>query len=316
MINNKRIQVTGSESMIGTQICNSLKLRECIVDKVLHEECDLLEKQQIINRIANFKPDYLIHAAGFNGGISFNKEFPATIYYRTVMMGLNVLESCIDTSVQKTVSILASCSYPDIKSKEFKETDIWNGKSNNTVECHGMAKRTLLDFSRQISKQHDLYCVCCVLNNSFGPQDSYHPQKTKVIGALIRRFVEAEYNRKKEVVCWGTGSPLREFIYCKDSGEAIVQTLERYNDTELPLNISSGQEISIKELSEMIAEEVGYTGKIVWDTSKPDGQMRKKLNISRMYEYLDVPITSLRYGLKETIKWYKNNKEEADAKTF
>lgn len=314
---NTKIMVTGGESMIGRAIVCGLKRHGACIDEVPHKYCDLLEYQQIYNRIKNFQPDYVIHAAGWNGGIRWNNDYPATIFYRTATMALNVLKAASELHVSKIVSILASCSYPDSKSNEpLNEESLWHGKPNDTVECHGLAKRILDVYSRQIYKEFGTMAVTCILTNCYGEFDSYNPDKTKVVGAMIRKLVEAKQNQSPSVTFWGSGKPLRELMYAEDAGEAIVQVLEKYEDPFLPINIASDIEISIKELAELIAEIVGYTGEIIWDTTKPDGQMRKKLDTTQMQELLSVQITPIEDGLKNTIKWYINNKAYADAKSF
>lgn len=307
-LKDSKVMVTGASSMIGRNIITALSNREAKVFPVYHDEYNLISPDQTYEAYMVSQPDYVIHAAGFNGGIKFNKEYPATIFYRTSMMALNVLEMARAFSVHKTVSILASCSYPDIKKEKFEESDLWNGKSHDSVECHGLSKRVLDAFSRQVSKQYPLtQCVSTILTNSYGPYDSYDPNKTKVVGALIKKFVDAKDQGLKKVECWGTGAPLRDFLFSEDAGELIVQVLEKYDDPFSPINLGSGTETSIKELTEVIAELVGYQGEIVWDTSKPDGQYRKFLSTDKMQEVLDVNVTPLKDGLRKTIDWYKNN---------
>jgi len=212
-LENKRVLVTGGTSMIGRSIIQNLKEFQVKVDNVPHSECNLLDYEQIFQRIEQFKPDYVIHAAGWNGGIEWNKTYPATIYHRTALMALNVFEAAsLQPNIKKIVGILASCSYPDMSTPAYQEKDLWNGKPNPTVECHGLAKRIQADFGRQITKQFNIPCISCILNNCYGPYDSFHPAKTKVVGALIRRIVEAKQQNLSDITCWGTGAPLREFI--------------------------------------------------------------------------------------------------------
>jgi GDP-L-fucose synthase len=317
-----RVLVTGGESMVGKAICDALRKRHADVFDCPHQHYNLLSSDSVNLLFDRYHPDFVIHAAGWNGGIAWNKRYPETIFYRTAMMGLNVLKACIDYQVEKVVSIISSCAYPEglragseiIKREVLFESDLWDGLPNTTVECHGLAKRMLDAYSRQIVKQHKIKAVCCVLTNCYGSHDSFHPDKTKVVGALIRKFVEAHIKHELTVTCWGTGSPLREFMYAPDAGEAIVQALERYENTNNPINIGSGEEVSIKTLTDIIAQQVGYQGDIIWDTTKPDGQMKKLLGTIPMMQQLDVPITKLESGIKETINWYIANKEQADAK--
>lgn len=308
----QRVMVTGGESMIGQAIVWALvrKGHNVVIDSVPHSECDLLDAEQVRSRFQFFKPMYVIHAAGYNGGIEWNKRYPATIFQKTVQMGLNVLGMCHRFKVDRVQSIISSCAYPNTDAEELKEEDFWSGASNPSVECHGHAKRFLDAFSRQLCKEHGIVATSVILNNSYGPNDSYHPHKTKVVGAMVKRFVDAKKDNLPFVECWGSGSPLREFVYCDDAGDLIAMALERYCDPWLPLNLSTGVEVSIKELAETTAKVVGYEGEIRWDTSKQDGQLRKKLSTKRMFEELypeGAPkFTSLEGGLEKTVKWYED----------
>ena len=299
--------------MIGRAICLNIKEQGWLYDPVPHSECDLLCFTETYKRIKEYNPDAVIHAAGWNGGIEWNKKYPAEIFYRTAQMGLNVLRASQKVGVKRCLSIMASCSYPDKQQDVLVEKDMWNGLPNSTVECHGLSKRMLNAYSRQISKQYDYNYTSCVLTNSFGPYDSFHYSKTKVVGALIRKFVEAKQQNLPFVECWGTGAPLREFIYCYDAGKIIVDLLEKYKHVEL-VNVGSGIEMSIKELTDLIVECVGYTGEVRWDTSKPDGQMRKKLNTNSINQFLNIKQTPIREALQNTINFYIANKETLDKK--
>lgn len=304
-----KIMVTGASSMIGRAIIEAIDLEDNVIP-IFHEDCDLLDLNQVHARFSKTQPDMVIHAAGYNGGILWNKLYPATIFYRTVQMGLNVLEMTHRFKVKKVVSIISSCSYPD--EPLLQECNLWNGKPNSTVECHAFAKRFLDAFSRQISIEHPTTkCVSVILNNSYGPYDNFHPEKTKVVGALIKKFVDAKKENLPHVTCWGTGSPLREFVYSKDAGKLIAEVAYRYNDVNLPLNIGSGQETSIKELAELIALTVGYQGRILWDSDKPDGQMFKKLDLTNLKNFIRLAVTPLQQGIKETVEFYEKNQTNA-----
>lgn len=308
-LRDSRVLVTGARSMIGTATKFALTSRpSCVICSVDHSWCDLLDFKKTLEVFENSKPDYVIHLATYSGNIQFNQKYPADTYYRTTQIGLNVLEACRQVNVKKVVSILSSCAIADIGDRLLREEDLWNGLPNPSIECHGLAKRNLHAFSRQLYKQYGMTAVCCIVNNSYGPKDSFDPDKTKVIGAMIKKFVDAKREKLPEVVCWGTGAPLREFIYCYDAGEAIVQVLEKYNDSISPINIGNKYEVSIKELAELIAELVEYEGKIVWDVSKGDGQMRKKLDLTKMDQYINLNYTTIRQGLKETIAWYRRKR--------
>lgn len=307
-LRDSKVLVTGASSMIGRSVVKKLKSRHAKVTEVFHEECDLLNWAQTDAVFQKEAPDYCVHTAGYNGNIRFNKLYPADIFYNTTIMGLNVLKACAFSGVKKVVTPLASCAYRS--TDDFlREKDFNLGMPNESVEAHGLSKKAVYHFSRQISKQYDISAVCTVFNTVYGPYDSFDINKTKVVGGLIKRFIVAAENGDKMVECWGTGKPRRELIYCDDAAEGILQALEKYFDVKSPINIGYNEDISIKELAHMIADLTGYAGEISWDITKPDGQYRKILNSSRMkdYEILVEDRTPLRDGLIKTIEWYTNN---------
>lgn len=301
-INGEKVLVTGGSSMIGSAVIESLQNKGAFVIAPTHEECDLLVYDDTARMIDFHNPKYVVHCAGWNGGIKFNKDYPASIFFRTATMALNVLNCCARYNVDKVVSIISSCAYPDLGNIELSESNLWNGLPNNTVECHGLSKRILHAYGRQLSKQYNIKCISAILTNCYGIGDSFNPDKTKVVGAIINKIVHAKQHGLDEVICWGTGRPLRELMFSADAGEAITQTLLKC-DYEL-MNIGSDIEVSIKELTEIVAKLVGYKGKITWDSTKPDGQMRKKLDTSLMNLTIDFKRTSIEEGLKQTIDWY------------
>lgn len=345
IVKTQRILVTGGSSMIGRAIIDHLKKNDnyTYIIAPTHSECDLLNPLHVNMAVQDFKPHIIIHAAGYNGGIEFNRNFPADIFFKTATMALNVYQAAANfyktSGTPLTVNgILASCSYPDLKEGYFSESDLHNGLPNKTVECHGLAKRIIEDFGRQVWKQYGLPCQSYILTNSFGPYDSFHPDKTKVVGGMIRKFVDAKDANLSEVTFWGDGSPKREFIYSKDAGR-IIATLSTYLHDVIyrkqyamswpiaPFNVGSGVELTIKETAEIIARVVGYQGEIKWDASKPNGQMRKALNISsiktgRDFVTKDKPdglltgLTTFEHAVAETVSWYYqgNNKEIYDNK--
>lgn len=301
-----RLLVTGANSMIGRQVIELAKDKYEVLPAT-HQAWDLTCPYET-QAMFQMRPDYVIHLAGYNGGIEFNRMYPDEIFEKTVKMAINVLSCCRDFKVIKTLSVLASCSYPNNSSDlPMSEEQLWTGLPNASVECHGLAKRILDAYSRQLCKT-GTPCYCAILNNSFGPFDRFDPLRGKVVSALIKRFVDAERNGLPEVICWGTGAPLREFIYCRDAAACLLQALDKYDEPG-PINISSGDEISIKELTELIVELTGYNGKVVWDSSKPDGQMRKSLDITKMNRHIKHQFTDIKEALKETIEWYYENNQ-------
>ena len=312
MINlkHKKVLVTGQTSMIGRQVVKALLERRAYImpDFYVTEEQDV-ERADLTNPVdcdtmfEQAMPDYVIHCAGWNGGIQFNKKYPSDIYYKTAMMALNVLNACEYYKVKKVVSIVSSCSYPN-KETLLNESEFGDGSSHESVQCHGHSKKILFDYSKQIFQQHpDILPVCVVCNNSFGPHDSYKVEKTKFIGGAITKVVEAKEKNFDEVVFWGDGSPLREFVYCKDAAEGLVQALERYDNPFDVINVT-GFETTIKSAVEQIVQIIGFEGKIVWDTSRPNGQMRRRLDDTKMRDYLDLKMTPFAQALQETIDWY------------
>jgi len=315
--------VTGGQSMIGRQVVELLREKNYFVDPVPHHECDLCNERALVERFEMLEPDCVIHLAGYNGGIHWNKTFPEKIFRRTSKMAMNVLEACSLFDVKKTVSVISACSYPNLQESVMSEDDLWSGPPNPTVECHGFAKRILHAYSRQLNHDSSItgQYICAIINNSYGPWDNYHPFKSKVVSGLIKKFVEAKQNGLESVECWGTGRPRREFTFCRDAARALIHIMEADESPEL-VNIGSGCDYTIKQLAESIADLVEYKGEIIWDTEKPDGQMRRMLNSDRLRsmgfvpEYSDDPDSGscegLRRGLREAIDWYVANKEMAD----
>lgn len=300
----KKIIVTGSASMIGRPVCRILRERGYDVFEVTHDMCDLMDTQLTKNIFANVKPDGVIHLATYSGNIQFNTKYPSDTFYRTTQIGLNVLEAARLAGVHKTLSVMSSCAIADKGEDVLKESDLWEGMPNKSIESHGFAKRMLHAFSRQLSQQYGMIATTCILTNCYGPFDSFSIEKTKVVGGLIKRFSQATIDNAENVLCWGSGKPLRELMYAPDAAECIIQCFENYNSVDLPLNIGSDQEISIKELAELIASFCNFKGEIIWDVTKSDGQMRKKLDTSRMKDYIKHQMTPLPSGLRQTMYWY------------
>lgn len=311
---NKRILVTGGSSMIGTSVVNQLNRLHTYVMAPPRTELDLLDYESVIRYVEKEEPDIIIHLGGYNGGIEWNRKYPATIFYRTATMALNVLTAAGGNGVEKVVSAISSCAYPE-NLEDMRELDFWKGKPNNTVECHGSSKRILEVYGRMINKQFpSTRPVSLIINNCYGPNDTFHLEKTKVVAAVIRKIYRAkESNDVPEF--WGTGAAKREFVYCEDAARAIIELTKKYDDVNLPLNVSSGVEISIKELVKTVCELADYPFENVkWLHEKGDGQLSKKLNIDEMKKYLDFDFTPLEKGLLKTILWYNRNREYANNK--
>jgi len=312
-IKDKKVLVTGGQGFLGSAICKKIEEKGGIPIPLKSEEVNLHNLEAIIQFMTACKPDYCIHAAGYNGGIEFNRMYPADIFYSNTTMGLNIHYACQYMRVKKILSIMTSCAYPDTGMEVLKEDTFWEGLPNKTIRAHGIAKRTLQTAAEAYNDQYELNAATVCVTNLYGPNDTFNLIRTKVVGALIRKFVEA-LEDGTPVECWGTGAPMREFMYVDDAAESIVQALQKYDDPTQPLNIGTGKDISIKELVEYIINATGFNGEVNWNTDKPDGQMKKLLDTTRMSEYIELTPIEVKEGIKKTVKWYKGHKKYADSR--
>jgi GDP-L-fucose synthase len=309
MQDEMRILITGSSGMIGQSLIKKYNKEGVAIDYFDKDEVNLLKWSDVKYIFElGFNPTHVIHLATWSGGIKWNMEYGPETFERTSRIALNVLKACEKYKIKKVVSIISSCAYPDLGNKPLVESDFWNGLPNETIRCHGLAKRNLYAYSLELRKR-GIDAVCAVLQNCYGPGDRFNPERSKVVAALIKKFVEAKLNKSPMVTCFGSGMPLRELIYVDDAAYLIDLVLRKYSSDEL-INLTSSQEISIKDLTTLIANLVDYRGEIVWDTSKPDGQMRKSLDATKMKTtFGEQAFTSLETGLKRTIQWYLDNRD-------
>ena len=312
-IKNKKVLITGGQGFLGSAIQKRVEEKGGVPIVLKSEEVNLHNLESIIQFMSACNPDYCIHAAGYNGGIEFNRMYPADIFYSNTLMGLNIHYACQYMGVKKVLSIMTSCAYPDTGMEVLKEETFWDGLPNKTIRAHGIAKRTLQTAAEAYNDQYELNAVTVCITNLYGPKDTFNLIRTKVVGALIRKFVEAIDNGEA-VECWGTGAPMREFMYVEDAAEAVVQALQKYDDPTQPLNIGTGKDISIKELVEHIVEATSFSREVNWNTDKPDGQMKKLLDTTRMSKYVDLTPIEVKEGIKKTVKWYRGNKEYANSR--
>lgn len=299
------VVVTGGHGFLGAHLLQELRRNGAQpVVAPTKKECDLLTWKGCQRVVAD--QDIVIHAAGKVGGISANRAKPGEFFYENALMGIRLLEAARQAGVKKFVQIGSVCSYPkEVKHIPYREDDLWVGYPEETNGAYGMAKKMLLVQGQAYRQQYGLNVIHLLQVNLYGPGDHFGSQDSHVIPALIDRFWKAKAANVPEVVCWGTGSPTREFLYVKDAARGIVLATQSY-DQEAPVNLGSGQEISIKDLAELIAQLVGYTGKISWDTTKPDGQLRRLFDSSRAkQEFGFAAQVSFKQGLEQTIQWYK-----------
>ena len=296
--------ITGHNSMIGRSLVDLLKKETLILPE--REDFDYRHLCDTDYIIREEKPERVYMLAGVNGSISFNSTNKYDIFKDTVQIGLNTIDSCVKYGVKKVLFIVPSCALQPSDEESFEE-DLFNGQPHPSVACHGFAKRAVNICGNYAREQHGLNFITVICQNSFGPYDRFDPIRGKVVSGLIRRFVDAKNKNLNEIEIWGTGNPLREFIYCKDVAKGLIQIMENYDYSD-PINLTSDFEISIRDLAFVIKEAVGYEGDIIFDTEKPDGQMRKKLNSARMSKYVKINFTPFEQAIKETVDWYLENK--------
>lgn len=303
---DRRVWVTGGSGFLGSSVVAQLEARgarDVLVTR--SQDYDLRQLGVIRRALAELKPDVIVHVAARVGGIGANRKHPAEFFYENLMMGAQLMHEAYQTGVSKFVSIGTVCAYPKHTPVPFHEEDLWNGYPEETNAPYGLAKKMLLVQGQAYRQQYGFNSIHLLPVNLYGPRDNFDPESSHVIPALIRKCVEAEERGKDSVVVWGDGSPTREFLYVEDAAEAIVLAAERYNDPA-PVNVGSAREISIKELVELIARLSGFQGKLVWDTSQPNGQPRRKLDTSRAREEFGfVSHTPFEQGLSRTIEWYR-----------
>jgi len=277
-----------------------------------HRELDLSDRQATLDYFSKNKPDFVIHAAAKVGGIGYNRLYPADVFDINTRLAANVLLASSQLKVQKLTNVGSACAYPGEATGDLKEPEFLSGPMHESVEVYGFSKRALLLGGRAYYKQYGLNSITLILTNLYGENDTFDFNRSHVVSALIRRFVEAKRDNAPSVTCWGTGKAIREFLHAEDAAHAILRASLAYNDNQEILNIGTGIGTAIKELTELTAELTGYRGEIKWDASKPDGAMRKVLDISKMKQVLNwEPKISLREGLARTIKWFSENYEQA-----
>ena len=301
-----RAVVTGGSGFLGRQVVAACEAAGCSHIVVPRKaRYDLTREADVERLYADARPDVVIHLAAVVGGIGANRESPGRFFYENVMMGALVLEHARRACVRKFVGVGTICAYPKLAPVPFLERDLWNGYPEDTNAPYGIAKKMLLVQGQAYRTQYGLNAIHLLPVNLYGPHDNFDPASSHVIPALIRKFLEAKESGSSEVVCWGPGNATREFLYVEDCARAIVAATEHYDSHE-PVNIGAGFEISIRDLAELVAELTGFTGSIAFDRTKPDGQPRRSLDVSRARKTFGFAATTdFRAGLRRTIDWYR-----------
>lgn len=302
---DQRFVVTGGAGFLGQYVTEALQTRgaqDVFVPR--SADYDLRNHEAILQLLSDAKPDIIIHMAAVVGGIGANRERPAEFLYDNLMMGVQLFHEAYLAGVKKFVTIGTVCAYPKIIPIPFKEDDLWNGYPEETNAPYGLAKKMLLVQGQAYHQQYGFESIFLLPTNLYGPKDNFDPASSHVIPALIKKAVDAKEAGESKIVVWGDGTPTREFLYATDAAEGILLATEHYNNPE-PVNLGSGDEVSIKDLVQMVVEETGFEGDVVWDTTKPNGQPRRKLDTSRAEERFGFKAqTSFRDGLREMINWY------------
>ncbi len=304
---NKRVLITGGAGFLGSFVVEKLRQRGCKdIFVPRRKDYDLVEMEAVKRLHKDTQPHMVIHLAARVGGIGANQANPGKFFYDNLMMGAQLMEVGRQAGVEKFVTISTICAYPKFTPVPFKEEDLWNGYPEETNAPYGLAKKMLLVQSQAYRQQYGFNSIVLFPVNLYGPRDNFDLQTSHVIPALIRKCLEAKRRDASNIEVWGDGSPTREFLYVEDAAEGICLAAERYDSSE-PVNLGSGMEISIKDLVHTIKRMTGFTGEIIWDTTKPNGQPRRSLDTSRAEKHFGFRAkTSFEEGLRRAIEWYKD----------
>lgn len=311
---NKRVLITGGRGFLGKHLINKIKENGCFPFCPSSREYDLRNFASIQKLLSICRPEIVIHAAAICGGIEANRLKPGTFFYDNAIMGIQLIEECRKSGVEKFVAIGTVCAYPKFTPVPFKEEDIWNGYPEETNAPYGLAKKMLLVQLQSYRQQFGFRGIYLVPVNLYGPGDNFDLTTSHVIPALIRKMIEAKDRGDREITLWGTGEASREFLYVEDCVKGIMLATEKYQNSD-PVNLGSGHSITIKDLAFLIREEVEFDGMINWDHSKPDGQPLRQLDVSKAKEFGFSSQTFFREGIRKTILWYLESIKNVDTMT-
>jgi len=303
-----RVFLTGGYGFLGTTLYQMLKDNGHEVWAPTSTRCNLLKFEDCLEVLSVCKPDVVIHSAARYGGLGINLEIPEAIFYINTVMNANIVRASALVGVKKFVGIGTACSYPGYLGGVLKEEDLWNGGCHETVACYGSVKKMMIIHCQAAFNEYGMNSIHPILANLYGPRDSFNPRRSHVVAALLMKFLKAKWEESKEVVCWGTGTPEREFLYVYDAAEAILKLMEKDISGVVVVNVGTGVATSIKDLAEMIAEVAEFEGEIVWDTSRPDGQKKKVFDVSYLKSLIgEVPPPIDKKRLKITYDWLEKN---------
>jgi GDP-L-fucose synthase len=308
--NNKRVLVTGGTGFLGKHVLRQLEQKKpAAISAPGSAEYNLVEEADVVRLYDHARPDIVIHMAARVGGIGANRANPGKFFYDNIIMGVQFMEFARRYGVEKFVALGTICAYPKFTPIPFKEEDLWNGYPEETNAPYGLAKKMLLVQADAYRRQYGFNAIYLLPVNLYGPGDNFDLNTSHVIPAMIRKCVTAVRNNDREIVLWGSGKPTREFLYVEDASEAIMLATELYDSSD-PVNIGSGIEMSIRDLATLIARMCGFKGEIVWDSTKPDGQPRRALDVTKAERFFGFRArTSFEEGLRQTIDWYAKNQQ-------
>ena len=304
---NKNVSITGGHGFLGKYIKKKLEQKNCNkISLVEREKYNLVINKDVKRMYDDLKPDIVFHLAAVVGGIEINQKNPGKFFYENAMINLQVIHESYLHKIEKIISIGTVSIYPENAPLPFNEKNIWEGYPEEANAPYGIAKRIMHVQSSSYRKQYGYNSILLLLTNLFGPEDNFNPQSSHVVASLIKKFHDAKINNKKEAVVWGDGETTRDFCYVEDIAEGIVLAAEKYNKSD-PVNLASGNEISIKKLALLIKKQIGYEGSILWDRSKPSGPKRRVIDINKAKNEFGYQVTtSLEEGIKKTVDWYIN----------
>ena len=317
VLTTDRIAITGGAGFLGSFVVANLRARGYTnIFIPIQGDFDFTAEADAKRLYRDFRPDIVLHLAAEVGGIGANRDNPGRFFYANLVMGLHLIEQARINKIKKFVQVGTICAYPKFTPVPFHEADLWNGYPEETNAPYGIAKKSLLVMCQSYRQQYGLNAIYLLPVNLYGPRDNFHPHSSHVIPALIRKCVEARLAGQKQITAWGTGSPSREFLYVEDCAEGLVRSLEKYDSPE-PMNLGSGREITIKDLTELIARLCRFDGQIVWDSTKPDGQPRRCLDVSRAKQAIGFTAqTKLEEGLEKTIAWFESHRHELTERDY